>query len=265
MRQQAQQRIEGHELLAAQRHQQDGNRQRHDQHAGRQVEREGKADGDADQAGLRHRLAVVGHAAPHHEAAERSGHHREPEPRQQGAHQEGLAHVRPSRPRAIPAGRRLRLARQIVPVVVVVMVEGEGAGRLRPEQARVLGMLRHRLRHARAAHMAVEADDAVALRHDDVQIVRHEQDAEAVLGAQPADQRVELGLAGIVDAAHGLVEHQDAGRADQRARQHHPLQLAARTAPRAGGRRACRRRRRPARARSPRPPRAARAARSGRR
>ena len=75
--------------------------------------------------------------------------------------------------------------------------------------------------------MPVEADDAVALRHDDVQIVRHQQHAEAALGAQPADQRVELGLARIVDAAHRLVEHQHVGRADQRARQQHPLQLAA--------------------------------------
>src|SRR4029079_7974521 len=67
--------------------------------------------------------------------------------------------------RAFPGSRGLRLTRQIVPVIVVVMVEGERARRLRPEQARVLGMLRHRLRHAGAAHMAVEADDAIALRH----------------------------------------------------------------------------------------------------
>src|SRR5436309_11309839 len=52
-----------------------------------------------------------------------------------------------------PRGR-MRLAGQIVPVVVAVVVEAEGAGRLGPEQTRVLGMLRHRLRHARAAHMA---------------------------------------------------------------------------------------------------------------
>jgi hypothetical protein len=75
--------------------------------------------------------------------------------------------------------------------------------------------------------MTVETDDAVALRHDDVQIVRDEEHAEAALGAQPADQRIKLGLARIVDAAHGLVEYQDAGRADERARQHGPLQLAA--------------------------------------
>ena len=102
MRQQAQQGIERNELLAAQRHEQHGDRQRHDQHAGRQVEREGKAEGDADEAGLRHRLAVVGHAAPHDEASERGRHHREAEPGEQGAHQERLAHVRPSRPACVP-------------------------------------------------------------------------------------------------------------------------------------------------------------------
>src|SRR5438034_667093 len=67
-----------------------------------------------------------------------------------------------SGPLARRAGRRLRLARQIVPVVVVVVIEGKGARSLRAEQACILGMLRHRLRHARAAHMAVETDDAVA-------------------------------------------------------------------------------------------------------
>src|SRR5262245_11436307 len=57
-----------------------------------------------------------------------------------------------------------RLAGQIVPMVVLMLIETEGARRLRTEQAGILGMLRHRLRHARAAHMPVEADDAVALR-----------------------------------------------------------------------------------------------------
>ena len=112
-------------------------------------------------------------------------------------------------------------------MVVAVVIEAEGAGGLRPEQARVLGMLRHRLRHARAAHMPVEADDPVALRHDDVQVVGDEQHAETLLGPQLADQVVELGLARVVDAAHRLVEHQHVGRADQRACEQHPLQLAA--------------------------------------
>src|SRR5262249_33078473 len=106
------------------------------------------------------------------------------------------------------AGRRLWLARQIVPVVVMVLIERERARGLDAEQPRVLGMLGHRLGHARAAHVPIEADHAVALRHDDVQIVRHEEHAEAALGAQPTDQRIKLRLAGVVDAAHRLVEHE---------------------------------------------------------
>src|SRR2546430_922150 len=75
--------------------------------------------------------------------------------------------------RRAPARRhgRARLTGEIVLVIVLMGVEAEGARRLRPEKARVLGMLRHRLRHARTAHMPVEADDAVALRHDHVKIV----------------------------------------------------------------------------------------------
>src|SRR2546423_134833 len=79
----------------------------------------------------------------------------------------------------------------------------------RTEQARILGVLRYRLWHARAAYMAAQTNDAVALRHDDVEIVRHQQHAKAALGAQPADKPVELGLPYIVDAAHRLVEHQE--------------------------------------------------------
>ena len=75
--------------------------------------------------------------------------------------------------------------------------------------------------------MPVEADDAVALRHHHVQIVGDEQHAEAALRAQPADQRVEFRLARVVDAAHRLVEHQQLRSPHQRARQYHPLQLAA--------------------------------------
>ena len=87
-------------------------------------------------------------------------------------------------------------------------------------------MLGHRLGNARAADVTVEADDAVAARHDDVQIVRHEQHAEATLVAKACDQVVELGLAGEVDALHRLVEHQQIGIAKERASEHHALQLA---------------------------------------
>src|SRR5689334_20125988 len=66
-------------------------------------------------------------------------------------------------------------ARDIVAVVVMMLVDGEGACCFDPEKARVGRMLRHRFRDARAAYVAVETDDPVAARHDDVQIVRDEQ------------------------------------------------------------------------------------------
>src|SRR5215472_16109581 len=77
---------------------------------------------------------------------------------------------------------RLRFARQVVPVVVMMLIKRERSGNLGAEQPGVLGMLGHRLGHARTAYVAVEADHAVALRHDDVQIVGHEEHAEAALG-----------------------------------------------------------------------------------
>ena len=98
---------------------------------------------------------------------------------------------------------------------------------MRAEQARILRVLRHGLRHARAADVAVDADDAVARGHDDVQIVADQQHADAALGADARDQRVEFGLARVVDAAHRLIEHQQGRIAQQRPRDQHALQLAA--------------------------------------
>ena len=112
-------------------------------------------------------------------------------------------------------------------MIVVMAIDGEGARRFRAEQASIVGMLGHRLRHARAADVTVETDDAVGVRHDDVQVVGHEQNAEAGLVAQAGDQLVELRLARVVDALHRLVEDQQVGPAQQRARQQHTLQLAA--------------------------------------
>ena len=126
------------------------------------------------------------------------------------------------------AMRRMRHAGEVVAVIVMVTIDGEGARRLGAEQPPVGRMLGHRLRHARAADVMVEADDAIGARHDDVQIVRDEQHAEAGLVAQAPDQVVEVRLAHVVDALHRLVEHQEVGLAQQRAGENDALQLAAR-------------------------------------
>src|SRR5258707_1104460 len=67
--------------------------------------------------------------------------------------------------------RRLRLAGDVVAMVMVMAVDGELARFLRTKQANVGWMLRHGLGHTRAAHVAIETNDTVAARHDDVEIV----------------------------------------------------------------------------------------------
>ena len=109
-------------------------------------------------------------------------------------------------------------------------VERKRARRFRPEQALILGMLGDGLRHALTADVLIDADDAVAGAHDDVQIVRDEQNAATAARADRADQLVEIGLAEIVDAAHGFIEHEEIGLPQQRARQQHALKFTARQA-----------------------------------
>ena len=65
--------------------------------------------------------------------------------------------------------------------------------------------------------MMVEANDAVRCGHDEMQIVRDHQDAAIEAVAQTADQLVELDLARDVDPLRRLVQHQEVGRAQQRA------------------------------------------------
>ncbi len=89
-------------------------------------------------------------------------------------------------------------------------------------------MAAHRLGPARAADVAVEADHAVGRRHHHVKVVADQQHAAAVALAHLLDQRVELELAGEVDALGGLVEQQQVGLARERAGERDALELAAR-------------------------------------
>jgi hypothetical protein len=88
-------------------------------------------------------------------------------------------------------------------------------------------MLRNRLRHAGAADMVIEADDAIGPAHDDVQVVRNEKHAKPGFIAQAADEVVEVGFAAVVDALHGLVENEEVRRPQQGARKDDALQLTA--------------------------------------
>ena len=86
----------------------------------------------------------------------------------------------------------------------------------------------HRLRRAGAADMGVEAEHAVGRRHDDVQVVRDHDDAAPAPLPDRRDAFVEAELPGEVDVLDRLVEDQQVGVAQQRARQQHALALAAR-------------------------------------
>src|SRR5262249_10334817 len=83
---------------------------------------------------------------------------------------------------------RVRIAGEIVPMIVLMLIEAQGARGLGPKQARIFRVLGDRPRHARAADVAIEADDAIALRHDDVQVVRNQQHAEVADRSDVSDQ-----------------------------------------------------------------------------
>ncbi len=67
----------------------------------------------------------------------------------------------------------------------------------------------------------------IALGHDHVKIVADHQDSAAMAPADLGNELVHAGLAHEVDGLHRLVENQQLGPAQQRARQEGPLQLAA--------------------------------------
>ena len=112
-------------------------------------------------------------------------------------------------------------------MIVLVVVERERARGLGAEQAGILGVLRDGIGHAGAADVAIDANDAIALRHDDVEVMADEEDADATDVTDTPDEIVQLGFAGVVDTAHGLVEHEKIGFAQQRAGEHDALQFAA--------------------------------------
>ncbi len=84
---------------------------------------------------------------------------------------------------------------------------------------------------ARAQDLPVQADHAIGLRHDHVNVVRDKQDAGAGLIADGGDQLVKLRLPGHIDASQRLIQNKKLGLAQKSARQNHTLQLAPRKAP----------------------------------
>ena len=95
-------------------------------------------------------------------------------------------------------------------VVVVMDVEADIVVGFR-EEAGEFGMVADGLRAALAADMAVEADDGVALCHDEMQVVRDHQHGKATFGLGFADDGVKAGEGAGVDTGGGFVEDDEVG------------------------------------------------------
>src|ERR1044071_9808962 len=89
-------------------------------------------------------------------------------------------------------------------MIVVMRVSRDHSRLLRAEQFCKFGIVLYRLGPAFAAHMAVEADDTVAFRHDHMQIMAHHQDAAAMLAPDLGNEFIELAFADEIDRLHRL-------------------------------------------------------------
>jgi hypothetical protein len=97
---------------------------------------------------------------------------------------------------------------QVVTVIMRMLIERELGGGLGAKQAGVLGMACDCIRHARATDVAIEANNLVALGHDDMEIMADEEYADAALGANSSNQAVEFCFSGEVDAANWFIQNQ---------------------------------------------------------
>ena len=112
-------------------------------------------------------------------------------------------------------------------VVMGVGIDGEGFSGLGAEQAFIFGMFGDGFRHARTAHMVVQAHNPVACAEHHVQIVRDEQNAAAPRVPDCFNQRIKFRLAGEVDILHRFIQHQQLRVAHQRLGQRDSLEFTA--------------------------------------
>ena len=113
-------------------------------------------------------------------------------------------------------------------IVLMIMVMGVNGNRLRSllaEQRQIFWMLTDRLGQTGAAQMLIQAQYLVGLRHDQVQIVRHQQYRTLQLIAQFTDQLVHAYLTTHINAGGRLIEHQQIRLAERGARQQHAFQF----------------------------------------
>jgi hypothetical protein len=99
-------------------------------------------------------------------------------------------------------------------VVVVVGIDGQGRTRGFAEQTEKGWIAANLLGVTGAADMVIETDYPIGRGHDEIEIMGDEQDPATAPARDRADQLVELGPAGNVDALNRLIQHQKFGFAD---------------------------------------------------
>ncbi len=119
------------------------------------------------------------------------------------------------------------LAGQVVVVVVRVDIDGQVARR-RAEQGLVLRVPAYGLGPARAADVTVEADHPVGRGHHDVQVVGDHEGPAPPARPDARNELVQFELPRYVHPLDRLVEDQQVGLPQERARQEDAPQLAAR-------------------------------------
>jgi hypothetical protein len=107
------------------------------------------------------------------------------------------------------------LARNIVAVVVVMVIDGKISRRAIAKEGHVIGVPAHRLGMPDAAYVVVETHHPVGGRHDQMKIVGHHEDTATMAVPDAPDNPVELCLPAHIDALCRFVEDKELGIADQ--------------------------------------------------
>ena len=112
-------------------------------------------------------------------------------------------------------------------VVVFVTIERERALRSRAKKRAVFRCAGDVFRRAVTADVAVQADNAIGRRHDDVQFVADHQDGAAKCASHLFDAAIKGRGTGLVEPLGRFVQNQQIGAVEERAREQNALELAA--------------------------------------
>ena len=104
--------------------------------------------------------------------------------------------------------QRQHIARQIMIVTMVMVIESNTLGGARAEKGDIFGMGADRLGRARTANMTVQTKHPVGRAHHHVEIVADHQYTAATRLAQPLNELEHTELALEIDLLRWLVQHQ---------------------------------------------------------